>query len=904
MSKYLNLEGLQTLCKNLPIISGNGTGSAILKTRGASATGTYSVSLGQYTQTLNDGEVAFGKYNKSISGSTLFTIGNGTASERSNILTIDVDGNVGIGALYEQVPEKLCVEGNIMADGTIRGSILQAINGQTSNVMRLNNAYWKYVKSSNNSEYQGFLFGSDTDCLMKLYNTGETRFSGMAHFDNNIHLCKNGSNAGGAIYFGDDADDPGGYKYVYIAELNDDDLNIFASNNVFVDAENGIIKLTHNDGLFSNGNDVIDSGNIGRYKAGDSNKLNGKTADEYALKTDIPTSLPASDVQAWAKATSKPTYTFAEITNKIIDGNEFNFVPKGYNGAVHINHKPSDGKVGEATISEYIFKNGNNSSAKLVAGGYKVNGGTSSQLLKADGEVAAIGFWDAIPSVNDAGVMEIGRYIDFHYQKTDTSDYGVRLKCPNDASLAAVSLPSKTGTLALTSDGAPYVLGTYTGSGGGQYPKYVDGGTVRWNMMRNTTTYFDQNLYGASYCDWMLMDTYTGSDVPYVTGIGVLKGDATRAFIMSGAKGTNNKWKIKELSTTDHTHNINVGVTSITPGTGLTGTTSDVAITSTGTINLKTASTSEIGGIKVGKVNTSSVSCSSDGTNYYAVNIDSTGKGYVALPAMGGSNYYHTPSYTSGLKIGVGTGVNDLYVPLAAKNTSGVVSTGAQTFTGNKTFEGSIKIGNMATLDIDGSALRIDKELKLTAGGSADICQGIACALKADRLQVKNLISENIILGSSNTGTQSNMAFNIKKYESVSSQAPASLKTLFTIDTSGSVTVQDIVTASAFYMNSDERLKTFGEPLKVDFEKLSNLRKSYFTFNENPDKNHIGVSAQEIKEIYPEIVNESEDGYLSVDYSKLAVVALVAVDELHRKNVELEKRLARIEALLDKINID
>lgn len=41
-------------------------------------------------------------------------------------------------------------------------------------------------------------------------------------------------------------------------------------------------------------------------------------------------------------------------------------------------------------------------------------------------------------------------------------------------------------------------------------------------------------------------------------------------------------------------------VTSITPGTGLTGTSSDTAITSSGTINLKIASDGEIGGIKTG----------------------------------------------------------------------------------------------------------------------------------------------------------------------------------------------------------------------------------------------------------------------------------------------------------------
>ena len=74
-------------------------------------------------------------------------------------------------------------------------------------------------------------------------------------------------------------------------------------------------------------------------------------------------------------------------------------------------------------------------------------------------------------------------------------------------------------------------------------------------------------------------------------------------------------------------------VTSVTPGTGLTGTSSDTAITGSGTINLKTASTSEIGGIKVGSVKTSASGAdTADNANKFAVHVDSNGLGYVAIP--------------------------------------------------------------------------------------------------------------------------------------------------------------------------------------------------------------------------------------------------------------------------------
>jgi hypothetical protein len=88
--------------------------------------------------------------------------------------------------------------------------------------------------------------------------------------------------------------------------------------------------------------------------------------------------------------------------------------------------------------------------------------------------------------------------------------------------------------------------GTYTGSGGSQPPSYVTAGTLRANMM-----YY--NMSGSPYCDWLMMDTYTGSDVPYVTMIGVTKTATPRAFIASGPKGnaSTSSWVRKELATVD-----------------------------------------------------------------------------------------------------------------------------------------------------------------------------------------------------------------------------------------------------------------------------------------------------------------------------------------------------------------
>lgn len=56
----------------------------------------------------------------------------------------------------------------------------------------------------------------------------------------------------------------------------------------------------------------------------------------------------------------------------------------------------------------------------------------------------------------------------------------------------------------------------------------------------------------------------------------------------------------------------------------------------------------------------------------------------------------------------------------------------------------------------------------------------------------------------------------------------------------------------------------------------------------NPDIRHYGVSAQDLKEMYPNLVHEGEDGYLSVNYVEMVPLLLRSMQELKARVQELE----------------
>jgi len=63
-------------------------------------------------------------------------------------------------------------------------------------------------------------------------------------------------------------------------------------------------------------------------------------------------------------------------------------------------------------------------------------------------------------------------------------------------------------------------------------------------------------------------------------------------------------------------------------------------------------------------------------------------------------------------------------------------------------------------------------------------------------------------------------------------------------------------------------------------------------------KQKIGVLAQEIKKVFPELVTEDENEILAVNYQGIVPVLINALKEQENKVQEQEKRIKRLEKLL------
>jgi hypothetical protein len=187
------------------------------------------------------------------------------------------------------------------------------------------------------------------------------------------------------------------------------------------------------------------------------------------------------------------------------------------------------------------------------------------------------------------------------------------------------------------------------------------------------------------------------------------------------------------------------------------------------------------------------------------------------------TNLSWTNGTTAGPRVNSSTGANAV-MPTASASISGAVTTGAQTWAGNKTFNNSVRAASLG-------------------------------------------------VGTNASGT------------------------------TGEIRATNNITA--FF--SDDRLKDRGSNINNALEKLCSLDGFYYTPNDTAAKlgyekiPDVGVSAQQVKEILPEIVVPApiDEKYMTVRYEKFVPLLIEAIKEQQTHIQKLEKRIVGLEKSTD-----
>lgn len=107
--------------------------------------------------------------------------------------------------------------------------------------------------------------------------------------------------------------------------------------------------------------------------------------------------------------------------------------------------------------------------------------------------------------------------------------------------------------------------------------------------------------------------------------------------------------------------------------------------------------------------------------------------------------------------------------------------------------------------------------------------------------------------------------------------------------------------ANAWNTFSDARLKKDFTEINRPLEMVEKLTGYYYYWKEGVDQNRqVGFSAQEIRDVMPEVVSEGEDGLLSVEYGKISPLLLEAIKALKNENDRLKTENSELKTISEK----
>lgn len=199
----------------------------------------------------------------------------------------------------------------------------------------------------------------------------------------------------------------------------------------------------------------------------------------------------------------------------------------------------------------------------LLSGSASFNGSGNITINAASAKPPKSGDWwsGGLAIINTDGVMEVGKYIDFHNSDTSTNDYDVRLQSTTAGSII-VNLPSAAGTIARVEDNvasATKLKDARTITIGNKGNSFDGTGNISYSLTDIGAAASSHSHTSINYQDTRSVNT-AAKDVPNGLSIhlksngtdGISDGGSYHPVLMMKPWGDKSGWPIGQLAVTQN----------------------------------------------------------------------------------------------------------------------------------------------------------------------------------------------------------------------------------------------------------------------------------------------------------------------------------------------------------------
>jgi hypothetical protein len=270
---------------------------------------------------------------------------------------------------------------------------------------------------------------------------------------------------------------------------------------------------------------------------------------------------------------------------------------------------------------------------------------------------------------------------------------------------------------------------------------------------------------------------------------------------------------------------------------------------------------------------------STDKLSTFAATSSSELAGVISDETGSGALVFGTsPAITTSLTTGsssfdlINTTATTVNFAKAATALSMGAATGTTTVNNNLTVTGNLTVSGTTTT-VSSSTLEVTDKNITVAKGAADSSAADGAGITVDGASAS--------LNYSHTGTKwvSNKPFNISDETASTSTSTGALIVAGGVGVTGNIVASGQVTAADINSSSDKRLKKNIKTVTSALDTVNALRGVTFDWKEGNGK-AIGLIAQEVQEVLPEIVSTDDNGYLGIRYTNVVGVLVEAIKEL------------------------